>query len=103
MTLYNHFWPGNVRELRNCIESSVVMCKSNIIAEDDLPPSLQSSSDGNYIKLPMGISLEDAEKELITFTLNQNKGNKSKSASVLGIGRKTLHRKIQEYGLEANR
>ncbi len=103
MTLYNHSWPGNVREIRNCIESAVVMCKSNIIMGDDLPPSLQSSADGNYIKIPMGISLEDAEKELITFTLNQNKGNKSKSASVLGIGRKTLHRKIQEYGLETNR
>ncbi len=102
MTLYNHSWPGNVRELRNCIESAVVMCKSNIIVGDDLPPSIQSSSDGNYIKIPMGTSLADAEKELITVTLHQNKGNKSKSASVLGIGRKTLHRKIQEYGLETN-
>jgi DNA-binding NtrC family response regulator len=78
------------------------MCKSNIIVGDDLPPSIQSSSDGNYIKIPMGTSLADAEKELITVTLHQNKGNKSKSASVLGIGRKTLHRKIQEYGLETN-
>ncbi len=102
MTLYNHSWPGNVRELRNCIESAVVMSKANIIMGEDLPPSIQSNSDGNYIKLPLGISLEEAEKELITFTLNQNKGNKSKSASVLGIGRKTLHRKIQEYGLEPN-
>jgi DNA-binding NtrC family response regulator len=102
MTLYNYLWPGNVRELRNCIESAVVMSKSNIITVEDLPPSIQSDSDGNYVKLPLGISLAEAEKELITFTLNQNKGNKSKSAAVLGIGRKTLHRKIQEYGLEAN-
>jgi DNA-binding NtrC family response regulator len=101
VTLYNYGWPGNVRELRNCIESAVVMCKSNVITVDDLPPSIQSSPNGNYIKLPLGTSLAEAEKELITFTLNQHKGNKSKSATVLGIGRKTLHRKIQEYGLEA--
>jgi DNA-binding NtrC family response regulator len=100
MTLYNYSWPGNVRELRNCIESAVVMSKSNIIGVEDLPPYIQSSSDGNYVKISLGTTLSEAEKEIITFTLNQYKGNKSKSASVLGIGRKTLHRKINEYGLE---
>jgi DNA-binding NtrC family response regulator len=48
----------------------------------------------------MGISLEDAEKIIIMQNLSANKGNKSKTADILGIGRKTLHRKLNEYGLE---
>jgi DNA-binding NtrC family response regulator len=98
--LYAYPWPGNVRELRNCIESAIVMCKTDIITIDDLPPYIQSNSDTNFIKLPCGISLSEAEKTIITFNLNQNNGNKSKTAEILGIGRKTLHRKIKEYNIE---
>ncbi|HUX12766.1 MAG TPA: sigma-54 dependent transcriptional regulator [Spirochaetia bacterium] len=98
--LYSYSWPGNVRELRNCIESAVVMCKGNIITVDDLPPSVGIDTDGNYIKIDLGASLADAEKEIIRSTLSLNKGNKSKTAEMLGIGRKTLHRKIAEYRME---
>ncbi len=97
--LYNYPWPGNVRELRNCMESAIVMAKSNIITTDDLPPYIGSQSDENYVKIPAGTTLTNVEKEIIEFTLNQCNGNKSKAAEVLGIGRKTLHRKIQEYNL----
>ncbi|MBA7659074.1 Regulatory protein AtoC [subsurface metagenome] len=100
MILYNYPWPGNVRELRNSIESSIVMCKASIITPDDLPPDIRTDSEANYIKLAMGIKLAEGEKEIIRSSLNQNNGNKTKTAVVLGIGRKTLHRKIQEYGLE---
>ncbi len=100
MALYNYHWPGNVRELRNCIESAVVMCKGNIITLEDLPPTVRNSSDEDYIKLSSGITLADAEREIIRFTLRRLNGNKSKTAETLGIGRKTLHRKIQEYGIE---
>ncbi len=98
--LYSYSWPGNVRELRNSIESAVVMCKGNIITLDDLPPFVRNDSNRDYIKLNTGISLADAEKEIIRFTLQKEGRNKSKTAEVLGIGRKTLHRKIQEYGLD---
>ncbi len=98
--LYSYPWPGNVRELRNCIESAVVMCKGTIITEDDLPPSVARESESEIIKLKVGTNLTDAERELIRATLLQQKGNKSKTAEVLGIGRKTLHRKIKEYQLE---
>ena len=101
MTLYNYSWPGNVRELRNCIESAIVMGKTNIIEVDDLPPFIRDNSDEDFIKIPANTRLSEAEKEIISFALNQNRGNKSRTASILGIGRKTLHRKIQEYGLEA--
>ncbi|WP_455382808.1 sigma-54-dependent transcriptional regulator [Salinispira pacifica] len=98
--LYNYSWPGNVRELRNCIESAVVMSKGNIITIDELPPTVGVDTDDNYIKIDLGSSLADAEREIIRNTLSLNKGNKSKTAEMLGIGRKTLHRKIAEYKLE---
>ena len=98
--LYNYSWPGNIRELRNCIESAVVLCKGHVITPNDLPPSVQTEQDKNYIKISLGTSLAEAEKEIIRSTLHFKEGNKSKTADVLGIGRKTLHRKINEYNLD---
>lgn len=98
--LYNYSWPGNIRELRNCIESAVVLAKGQIIDVDDLPQAVTDSTIENSVRLPLGITMETAEKEVIAATLHYCAGNKSKTADVLGIGRKTLHRKIQEYGLE---
>jgi len=100
LALYNYSWPGNIRELRNSIESAVVMCKGNIISPEDLPPSVLSGEEGSYIKIDLGVSLEEAERVIIESTLNYCSGNKSKTAEVLGIGRKTLHRKINEYAIE---
>ncbi len=99
LILSQYSWPGNVRELRNCIESAVVLCKGTIINVDDLPPYLRESNEKDYIKLNTGISLADAEKQIITLTLNRYGGNKSKTAEILGIGRKTLHRKLNEYNI----
>ncbi|HUX21787.1 MAG TPA: sigma-54 dependent transcriptional regulator, partial [Spirochaetia bacterium] len=97
--LYGYSWPGNIRELRNCMESAVVMAKGRVITMMDLPQSVAAESDGDYIKIEIGTSLSDAEKRIIQGTLTNEKGNKSRTAEVLGIGRKTLHRKIQEYKL----
>ncbi len=99
IALYNYSWPGNIRELRNCLESAVVMCKGNIITMEDLPPGVAAGSEGDYIKITPGMTLVEVEKEVIRHTLTHEKGNKSRTAEVLGIGRKTLHRKINEYGL----
>jgi len=98
--LYNYSWPGNVRELRNCIESAVVMSKGTVITPDDLPPSIVTDSESNHVRIQLGIPMEDAEKEIIRANLAAQNGNKSRTAEVLGIGRKTLHRKIAEYHLE---
>jgi DNA-binding NtrC family response regulator len=97
--LYAYNWPGNIRELRNCIESAVVMCKENIITLNDLPPTLRNNSDEGWIKIHVGTSLAESEKIIIMDTLSAQKGNKSKTAEVLDIGRKTLHRKLAEYNL----
>ena len=97
--LYAYDWPGNIRELRNCIESAVVMCQSNIITVDDLPPAFRSISDEGRINIKLGANMEECEKIIIQETLSYCKGNKSKAADMLSIGRKTLLRKLAEYEL----
>jgi DNA-binding NtrC family response regulator len=96
--LYAYDWPGNVRELRNCIESAVVMAQGPIITEEDLPPTLRDQNDAGWIRIPLGTNLEEAEKIIIRDTLSYHKGNKSRTAEVLAIGRKTLHRKLAGWG-----
>ena len=98
--LYKYDWPGNIRELQHCVESSVVMASGEEITLEDLPPSVSKASGVETISIPVGITLDEAEKILIQENLAANKGNKSKTAEVLGIGRKTLHRKLEEYGME---
>ena len=98
--LYKYDWPGNIRELQHCVESSVVMASGSEITLEDLPPSVSKASSLETISVPVGITLDEAEKILIQENLAANKGNKSRTAEVLGIGRKTLHRKLEEYGLE---
>jgi DNA-binding NtrC family response regulator len=98
--LLSYSWPGNIRELRNCIESAVVLARGPVIEYDDLPPSVTKAENSQNLSLDVGITLAEAEKQLIISTLAQCGGNKTKAAEVLGIGRKTLHRKIQEYHID---
>ncbi len=95
--LFNYDWPGNIRELQNCIESAVVMTRGSVIDVIDLPAKLRSSgSDCDFISVPCGSTLQQAEKIIIASTLSRSNGNKTKAAQLLGIGRKTLLRKLQE-------
>ncbi|MBQ0039689.1 MAG: sigma-54-dependent Fis family transcriptional regulator [Treponema sp.] len=92
-------WPGNIRELRNCVESAVVMCSGDEITLDDLPANVASSTNENSISIPFGTTMEEAEKIIIEQNLAANKNNKTKTAEILGIGRKTLQRKLAEWGI----
>jgi DNA-binding NtrC family response regulator len=92
--LYAYDWPGNIRELRNCVESAVVMSQGKLITVEDLPPGIRAGSDEGWIRIPIGTSMEEAEKIIILETVSAQKGNQSKAAYILGIGRKTLHRKL---------
>ena len=87
-------WPGNIRELKNCVESAVVMCNGDEITAADLPASITSAANEKTISVPLGIPLEEAELMIIQENLAACNGNKTKCAQVLGIGRKTLHRKL---------
>ncbi|MBR1939078.1 MAG: sigma-54-dependent Fis family transcriptional regulator [Spirochaetales bacterium] len=98
--LFAYSWPGNIRELQNAIEAGVVMCHGRTIELEDLPEQIKSIDNEDMLSVKLGSSLEEVEKELITRTISFCGGNKTKAATVLGIGRKTLHRKLLEYNME---
>ncbi len=95
----SHDWPGNVRELQGYIERMVVMCRGDRITTDNLPTELGGKADRPPVSGIAGDApLADIEKQVILETLRRNDGNRTKTAEVLGIGRRTLIRKLQEYG-----
>jgi DNA-binding NtrC family response regulator len=95
--LENYRWAGNVREMKNLVENLVVMSKGLLIQYSDLPDYMREEKKPDTITLLAGKRLEEYERELIFATLDWVGGNKSRAAEVLGIGRKTLHRKLEEY------
>ncbi len=97
--MFKYDWPGNIRELRNCMESAVVMCSGDEICMEDLPPSIKESTAADTLVIPLGITYEEAEKIIIQQNLAANRNNKSKTADVLGLSRKTLQRKLAAWGL----
>lgn len=100
-----HAWPGNVRELENAVERAVILCKSDLIHEEDLPvnilqaPAREKSSFGQADSFA-GMSLDMVEKHAIEGTLRQTGDNKSEAARRLGITRATLHNKLRKYGID---
>lgn len=95
-------WPGNIRELRNCVESAVVMCSGDEITLEDLPANVAVNNGEENISVPFGMTLDEAERIVIEQNLAANGNNKTKTAEILGIGRKTLQRKLAEWGIEEN-
>jgi len=101
--LMSYPWPGNVRQLRNTVENMVVLAEGDRLDVGDLPPEIHTppgdAASEQFGQLA-GISLEEAEKELIRNTLKMTGGNREQAAEILGIGERTLYRKIKEYGLK---
>jgi len=96
--LQNFDWPGNVRQLRTMMESICILTTGKEIQPSNLPPDLQGDAEPqHHLKLSVGITVREAERELIRATLSELNGNKAKAARVLGLGRKTLYRKLEEY------
>ncbi len=102
--LLKYLWPGNVRELKNVIERAVVLCRGQEIgAEDLLLTKLATAGDTEAPGLSgkfVPVSLDDVERRHIYNTLNHTGWNKSKTATILGIERSTLDRKIRRYQLD---
>ncbi|MBQ3687920.1 MAG: sigma-54-dependent Fis family transcriptional regulator [Treponema sp.] len=103
--MFRYAWPGNIRELRNCMESAVVMCSGDEITLQDLPPSVSAAAGtgagDDSVSVPLGVTLDEADRLVIEANLAANRGNKSRTAEILGIGRKTLQRKLAEWGSDA--
>jgi len=113
--LRTHSWPGNVRELRNVIERAAILAGEGTIRLEHLPPAFRqgngaprasapaaasSSNSGNELRVPVGSTIEYAERALIELTLEHTKNNKTRAAEILGISQKTLFNKLREYGAQ---
>ncbi|MEM6672674.1 MAG: sigma-54 dependent transcriptional regulator [Planctomycetota bacterium] len=111
--LTRYSWPGNVRELRNAVENMVLLAPGDVLTVDDVPDGIRRATigadeDGGAGDVDgqttggyqlTGRSLDEVEKALIKANLELVDGNRKKAAEIMGIGERTLYRKIKEYGL----
>ena len=94
-------WPGNVRELHNTVEQMVVLARSEKLTLRDVPAAVRGGADLTKITVVRsGMTVEEAERQLIVQALKETNGNRTKAAERIGISRRTLHRKLNQYGLE---
>jgi transcriptional regulator with PAS, ATPase and Fis domain len=100
--LVRYDWPGNIRELKNIMERMIVLSSGEMLTMDQIPEDLRSEKDletSGHPGIESMTRISDAEKEMIRKALIENKGNKSVAAAKLGISRRTLYRKLEEYKL----
>ncbi len=113
--LVNYEWPGNVRELENAIERAVIIASGRQIEAEDLPEAisrkalensaetrqerLRAASEGRSLSLEIEVpsTIDEIERMVIEATLDYASGDKTRTSKLLGIGRKTLYRKLEEY------
>jgi len=96
--LLQYPWPGNVRELKNIIERAVILSSSDKIDVNVLPERILTYKfEKPTLIIPLGTTVEEAEKQLIFHTLEIENNNKTKAAKTLGISLKTLHNKLGRY------
>ena len=105
-------WPGNVRELRNVVERAVILAGEGTILPSQLSASFGGApspvpsapavavANGEELRIPVGSTIEQAERALIELTLEHTRHNKTRAAEVLGISQKTLFNKLKEYGAQ---
>jgi len=101
LTAYS--WPGNVRELENAIERAVAFARGTVITPDDLPERVRTSGMTSALiarSVEQNMTLRDLEREYILEVLRRTGGNKSRAAELLGLDRKTLYRRLDEYRAE---
>jgi DNA-binding NtrC family response regulator len=101
-------WPGNVRELRNVLERAVILAGEGTVQASHLPPGFggapmpapAAAGDDGALRVPVGYTIEQAERALIELTLEHTRHNKTRAAEILGISQKTLFNKLKEYGAQ---
>lgn len=104
--LLKYHWPGNVRELRAALEHAVVLCRGGQVTARDLPnavrtpPSTYTEQTTRDQLVSGRLSIKDAEKQLLIHALQETNGNRTLAAQKLNISRRTLHRRLHEFGLE---
>jgi DNA-binding NtrC family response regulator len=116
--IINYDWPGNVRELKHCVDRMVALRSENALRMADMPTALRNRAAPGpapdladvleqhpfqeFVHSPPSpvISIPDSEKQAIRNALVETRGEKGRAASLLGIGRTTLYRKMKQYGIE---
>ena len=118
-TLMKYDWPGNVRELKNCIEGMVVMFNQSTIQQIHLPERILkatgtefsnllsvpdvwqvgANNGGQRLNVEVGMSLDEINREVLRATLESVDNNKAKASKILKVSRRTIQRKVKEYGL----
>lgn len=103
--LMNYGWPGNVRQLESVIERAILLCESEQIGQDDLPPELhqhQQERSTTPFKLPPdGVVLDEVERSLIIQAMQRTDGNITQAAKLLGISFRTLQYRLEKHGLRS--
>jgi len=100
--MQSYTWPGNIRELRNVVLRSMIDSK-DLIRKKNLPEIMQKGGQpGQEIRFPAGTPLPEIERASIIETLKLSRGNKLKAADMLGLSRRSLYNKLEEYSIEEN-
>jgi DNA-binding NtrC family response regulator len=106
--LQRYDWPGNVRELRAAVEHAVALCRGERIALRDFPARVGGHGNparvlaGGEVKIGADLNLEKMEEHFIRQALQLTRGNITEAARLLGISRRTLHRKLNTYRIESS-
>ncbi len=99
--LLRYWWPGNVRELEHAIERAVALTPHSIICPEDLPAAVKSATVQTVAQAQGWVTLTDLERDHILRVLESHDRDLGRSALILGIHRKTLRRKLRQYGVAA--
>jgi DNA-binding NtrC family response regulator len=99
--MMRYSWPGNVLELQNVVERAAVLAPGPVLGTDDLPPEIRGAAPARGATTLIGqdVTVADLERQHILAVLDQVDGNRSRAAEVLGIPRRTLYRRLEEYGV----
>jgi two-component system response regulator AtoC len=102
--LLTYEWPGNVRELQNTVERAIAMARFDLIAPEDLPQRVRAEKRAaNPVSLEFGeelVPLEQIEQRYVAHVLRSVDGHRAQAAKILGLDRKTLYRKLEQWGKE---
>ncbi len=96
----NYEWPGNVRELENAVQRAVVLSRGETVFPEHLPAKIQAVGGAEGGEMTGGKTMREVERDTIIKTLRQTEGNRTRSAKILGISRRTLQNKIKEYDID---